>query len=334
MILAPAYPIVAGPVHQWPNLPDTPLWKRPRHLRFVGRRDPTPEELAGLGSFFKKVAHVVSSIAVAPIKLVAPKLAAKLQAVDNKVIDAVDAIHTKVGDVLHKVGHAIGKNWKWIAIIIAIAITIYTMGAGATIMAHMISGMQALGHAIAGAVGLGSGTAAAGASTAAAGAATATTATTSWIATGAKLALSAATALTQQKAKVSDLSQQQAQALLEAQQAGYEMGANDPQLQQALAMRAQIPGAGIPTDANGNPLLRPDQTGAGYLMPDGTVAAPDDPRVVAARATGQALTPVSVGTPMPQAAPPSTFAAMTSSPYFMPAAIGGGALLLLLLLKR
>ncbi|HZU52930.1 MAG TPA: hypothetical protein VFF77_03485, partial [Holophagaceae bacterium] len=314
MILAPAYPIVAGPVHQWPILPPTTLWKRPRHLRFVGRRDPTPEELAGLGSFFKKVAHVISNIAVAPIKLVSKKAAANLQKVDNKVIDAVDAIHTKVGDVLHKIGHKIGKNWKWIAIIAAIAITIYTMGAGATIAAHMISGMEALGHAIATgatavahAVGIGTGSAAATGGAAAAAGTTTAAASTSWIATGAKLALSAATALTQQKAKVSDLSQQQAQALLEAQQAGYGMGADDPQLQQALVLRAQIAGAGIPTDAQGNPLLKPDQTGAGYLMPDGSVAEPDDPRVLAARAAGQPLLQV-----QPSAAP-SPFAALTSN---------------------
>lgn len=360
MILNPAYPapsfgVVAGPVHLWPVLPNTQTLRLPRRFRFVSRRPPTNEELAGLGSFLKKVAHVVSNIAVAPIKLVSKKAAANIQKIDNKVIDFNDKIWSKTGDLLHKIGHKIGKNWKWIAIIVAIAVTIYTMGAGATIMAHMISGMQALGHAVAGAVGLGGGAAAAGGASATAtaasigaaaggaaaggvavGAGTAAavggTSLATSISTWGGLALSAAKALVNQKAKVSDLSQQQAQAMLQAQDNGIEMGANDPELRKALELRAQIQGAGIPTDANGNPLLRPEQTGAGYLMPDGTIATADDPRVIAARASGQSLTPVPLGTNPPPA--PNSFAALTSSPYFLPAAIGGGALLLVLLLRR
>src|SRR5690242_20335635 len=119
MILAPSYGVVAGPVHTWPVLPETPRFRLPRRMRFVGRRPPTDEELAGLGSFFKKVAHAISNIAVAPIKLVSKKAAANLQKIDNKVIDFNDKIWTKTGDLLHKIGHKIGKNWKWIAIIVA-----------------------------------------------------------------------------------------------------------------------------------------------------------------------------------------------------------------------
>lgn len=247
--------------------------------------------LEGLGNFFKKVAHAISNIAVAPIRLVSKKAADNLQKVDNKVIDAADKVWTASGDLLHKAGgwvaKRLGKNWKWIAIVIAIAITIYTMGAGATIMAHMISGMEALGHAIAAgaaavghgittaatAVGhaVGIGTGAAAGTTAATGASASSGFLGMSAGTWTKLALTAGKALVTQRAKVSDLSQAQAQAVLQAQDSGYDMGANDPQLRQALETRAQIPGLGIPTDAYGNPLVSPSQVGAGILQPDGTV---------------------------------------------------------------
>lgn len=368
MILAPSYPIVAGPVHLWPSLPETPAWPTRRtrlRMHLVGRRAPTPEELAGLGSFFKKVAHAVSRIATAPIKLISPKLASNLQKIDNKVIDTADKIATKINDAAKSVGKriakALGKNWKWIAVVVAIAITIYSMGAGATIAAHMISGMQALGHAIAAgaaAVGhaVGIGTAATGATAtgaaasagaalgtgAAAGAAGASAvgvsaaagglsaSTAGWLATAGKLAVTAAKALAQQKAKVSDLSQQQAQALLEAHAAGYNMGLTD-QLQQALETRAAIPGAGIPTDAQGNPLVGPQATGAGVLLPDGTVAAVDASTASYAAAHPEALVPMPAGL-----APASSGfgAALASNPYLIPALVGGGALLLVVLLRR
>ena len=45
MILSPAYPIVAGPVHQWPVLPETPRFALPRRMRFVGRREGLNDEL-------------------------------------------------------------------------------------------------------------------------------------------------------------------------------------------------------------------------------------------------------------------------------------------------
>lgn len=206
---------------------------------------------------------MISKVATAPIRLVSKKAADNLTKIDNKVINAADKVWTASGDLLHKVGKtiakALGKNWKWIAVIVAIAITIYTMGAGATIMAHMISGMQALGHAIAAgaaavghAVGIGTGAAAGTGAAVGTGTTVAATGSTSWVMTAGKLALTAATAL-RNKAKVSDLSQAQAQAMLQTQDSGINLGVDDPQLRQALETRAQIPGLGIPTDANGNP---------------------------------------------------------------------------------
>ncbi|HJV40002.1 MAG TPA: hypothetical protein VJ549_00495 [Geothrix sp.] len=304
MILAPAFAIVAGPPMRG-AMPGTTLWWPPR--RGVARRMATPEELAGLGSFLKKAAGVVSKIAAAPIKLISPKLASNLQKIDNKVINAVDKVATKVNDAAKSVGKAVAKNWKWIAIVAAIAITIYTMGAGSTIAAKMLSGMKVL------AAKVGIGTAATAATTgtsvatgvaAAAGGTSATATAVSSIGWG-KLAMSAGTALLA-GAKVSALSQQQAQAVLEAQNAGVEMGASDAQLLQALQQRASIPGGGIPTDAQGNPLT-------------------DGPAILAT--TGIPAAPAAAQTP-------SAFASITSSPYFVPAAFGAGALLLFLALRR
>ena len=326
MILNPAYSIVAGP-SVWDALPDTALWWAPR--REVSRRPARPEELAGLGSFFKKIAQTVSKIAIAPIKLVSPKLASNLQKIDNKIISNVDSVATKVNDAAKSAGKFVAKNWKWVVVVAAIAITIYTMGAGSTIAAHMLSGMQALGahvaagastvwHAVVGgsAVASTGATAATAATGAAAGAATATATTSAagWLATTGKLALTAATAL-YNKAKVSDLSQQQAQAMLQAQASGYDLGAGDPQLQQALQTRAALEGAGVPTDANGQPLIDgPVETPAGALTTQMAAAA----KAAADKA----------------AASKDPFVALTSSPYFMPVAIGAGALVLVLLLRR
>lgn len=102
-------------------------------------------DMAGLGSFFKKVAQTVSKVALAPIKLVSPKLAENLSKIDNKIIDNIDSVHTKINVAAKKaasdVGRFVKKNWKWIVVAAAIAITIYSMGSGAGIAAKMMSGL-------------------------------------------------------------------------------------------------------------------------------------------------------------------------------------------------
>lgn len=307
MILNPAYRIVAGPSNQGP-LPPTPRWV-PRR-RALGRRQPSPQELAGLGSFLKKVGQTITKVAVAPIKLVSPKLAANITKIDNKILDAADKLHTNINNWAK-------KNSKWLIIVAAIAITIYTMGAGATIAAKMMSGMKALGAMVTG------GSAAAGGAAAASTAAATTTAATgigTSVATGVaatatgttaasigwgKLAASAASALLG-GAKIAALSQQQASSVLQAQNAGYDLGASDPQLLQALQQRAAIPGPGIPTDANGNPLVD-EPAGMNY---------------------GGA--PTNTGIPTK----PTGLSSVIDSPYFIPAAIGAGTLLIVALMLR
>jgi ElaB/YqjD/DUF883 family membrane-anchored ribosome-binding protein len=338
MILAPAsYRLAAG--EGWDPMPLSSVWQAPRRL--VARRMAQPGELAGLGSFFHKLTSTITSIARAPIKLISPKAADNLKKVDDKVLSVQDKVSTKINDAAHSVGHFVSKNWKWIAVVVAIAITIYTMGAGATIAAHMISGMQALGahiasgaatvwHAVVG-TSAATGTAAASGTTAAAG-------SSGWLATTGKLALSAAQAL-QAKAKVSDLSQQQAQAMLDAQSAGYDLGASDPQLAAALMQRASIPGNGIPTDAQGNPMVEAPTgwgtTPAPNAAPVSSLVIPVAPSTPTSMPQAQVM-PVGypAGYPVAPVPAPSSMASLTSSPYFLPAAIGGGALLLVLLLRR
>ncbi|MBS1766002.1 MAG: hypothetical protein JST05_01170 [Acidobacteria bacterium] len=297
--------------------------------------------LDGLGNFFKKVAHAISKIASAPVRLISKKAADNMEKLDNKVIEAADKVWTASGDLLHKVGNkiakALGKNWKWIAIIVAIAITIYSMGAGATIAAHLISGMEALGHAIAaGAAAVGHAVVSAGTALAHAvgfgsGAAVATTGTTvaatsssTWLATAGKLAMTAASALTQRKAKISDLSQAQAMAMVQAHDQGYNMGLEDPQMQDAILKRASIPGVGIPTDANGNPLVNPSQVGAGVLLPDGSVVPFDSPEGRSAAAQGAQITAAPVGGFGSGGGAGSGPSGMPG--WILPAAIGGGLL--------
>ncbi|WP_257303410.1 hypothetical protein [Geothrix campi] len=231
----------------------------------MGWRPMTPlddyGDMQGLGSFFKKVAQTVSKVALAPIKLVSPQLAKNLSKIDNKIIDKVDDLHTKI-NVWAK------KNSKWLIIVAAIAITIYTMGTGATIAAKMLSGMQAIGAKMAAAkaaVGsLFTSGAAAGGATAAT---TATTAAgTSWIATGAKLAL-AGSQLLVNGSKVSDLSAEQAAQMLEAQKQGYNLV--DPSLQPLLQQRVQLGGGPIQYDANGYPI---EPTGGFGQVPAGITA--------------------------------------------------------------
>lgn len=305
MILNPAYRLAAGP-GAWNPMPPTPRW-RPG-LRALHRRQPAPGELAGLGSFLKKVGQTITKVAVAPIKLVSPQLAKNITKLDNKVLDAADKLHTNINTWAK-------KNTKWLIIIAAIAITIYTMGAGATIAAKMMSGMKALGAMFTGGSAAAGGAAAAGTSVAsgvaatAAGATTATTAATS-IGWG-KLAVSAATALIG-GAKVSSLSQQQASAVIEAQNSGFDLGATDPQLLKALQSRAAIPGAGIPTDDQGRPLV--DQP-AGMNL--------DNFGASSGAGGGAGNRPGSEKTK-----------GLLDSPYIVPAAIGAGALLVLGLVLR
>lgn len=303
-----------------------------------------PEELAGLGSFFKKVAQTVSKVVTAPIKLISPKLASNLQKIDNKIISNMDTVATKVNEAAKSVGRFVAKNWKWVAVVAAIAITIYSMGSGATIAAKMLSGTKLLGAKIAGgwSAVTGGGTAAT-ATTAASTTATAASAagTSGWLATTGKLAMSAASAL-YGGAKVSSLSQQQAQAVLEAQSAGYDMGAGDPQLQAALQQRAAIAGAGIPTDAQGNPLVNEPAGWTGgaattAVTPPSSLQAPGLLPTAPRNVPGALLQPSQVRSTTPPAAlasPMDPLVALTKSPYFMPVALGAGALLLVLLLRR
>lgn len=102
-------------------------------------------DMAGFGSFFKKVAQTVSKVALAPIKLVSPQLAKNLSKIDNKIINNIDSVQTKIDtaakNAMKSVGRFVKKNWKWIVVAAAIAITIYTMGSGAGIAAKMMSGL-------------------------------------------------------------------------------------------------------------------------------------------------------------------------------------------------
>lgn len=222
-------------------------------------------QMEGLGSFFKKVAQTVTKIARAPIKLIAPKLAKSMEKIDNKIINKIDSVHTSV-NVWAK------KHSTFLIIVAAIAITIYTMGAGATIAAKMLSGMQAIAaktvaaKAAVGAWFTGGGAAAGAAGTAATGVGTtATVAGSSWLATGAKVALAGAQMLMNGK-KVSDLSADQAQQMLAAQNEGYDMV--DPALAPLLRQRVSLGGNGpIQFDANGQPIEpgAPGYNGGGSL---------------------------------------------------------------------
>lgn len=94
-------------------------------------------QMAGLGSFFKKVAKTVSKVVHAPLKVIAPSLGKKLEALDNKVINKIDDIHTDINKFFK-------RNWKWVLVAAAIVLTIYTMGAGSTLVAKMASGYAKL----------------------------------------------------------------------------------------------------------------------------------------------------------------------------------------------
>jgi len=257
-------------------------------------------DMQGLGSFFKKVAKTVSKVALAPIKLVSPKLASNLAKIDNKVIDTTDRIHTSVNTWAK-------KHSTFLIIVAAIAITIYTMGAGASIAAKMLSGMKAIGAKLgvgAAASAATSGSAATGVSAMATGVSSVAAGTTavsasgaSWLAVGAKVALQGAKLLVNGK-KVSDLSSDQAAQMLEAQKQGYNLV--DPSLQPLLQQRAALVGGPIQFDSNGQPIEpipgSPGTSPAAYGAGGGS----------------------GVG---------------DTNPWLMPALVGGGALLLVLALK-
>lgn len=103
------------------------------------------EQMAGLGSFLKKTVSKVTKVLRAPIKLISPKLAKNMEKIDNKILDNVDSVATKINVAAKKaakdVGKFVKKNWKWIVVAAAVAITIYTMGSGSTIAAKMMSGL-------------------------------------------------------------------------------------------------------------------------------------------------------------------------------------------------
>lgn len=102
-------------------------------------------DMAGLGSFLKKAAKAVTKVARAPIKLISPQLARNMEKIDNKIIDNLDSVHTKINVAAKKaasdVGRFVKKNWKWIVVAAAVALTIYSMGSGTGIAAKMMSGL-------------------------------------------------------------------------------------------------------------------------------------------------------------------------------------------------
>lgn len=125
----------------WTQLP----YRRPRVARAWRNIADDQPEMAGLGSFLKKAAKTVTKIARAPIKLVSPQLAKNLEKIDNKIIDNLDSVHTKINEAAKRAGKGVQKfvkkNWKWIVVAAAVAVTIYSMGSGSTIAAKMMSGL-------------------------------------------------------------------------------------------------------------------------------------------------------------------------------------------------
>lgn len=259
----------------------------PPHLRGVDGL----EGLDGLGKFLKKIHKGVTKITLAPLKKVAPKVAAKIQRLDDKFIDKVDAIHTKIHN-------KVKKHWKTIVIVVAaVAITVYSMGAGATIAAKMLSGLKALGAAagkaamaVKGAVvGGGGGGAGAG----------------KMLASGMKyasLASQAAQKLVAGK-RCDELSTEEREAYGEAAKDGF-LPINE-ELQKGLGLKFQ--------------------------GEDGREVAPSEFEVVPAVAAAQpaAVLPVSMESAAAAAATPSGLPS-----WVLPAAIAGGAVLLLMMMNR
>lgn len=109
----------------------------------------SPAQLAGLGSFLKKVTNAVHSVVTAPIRAISPDLAKPLDKLHEAEQKLTDKITTQVNNDLHKLGKWAKKNWKWIILAAAIVLTIYTMGATSGLVASIQSGMQTMGTYIA-----------------------------------------------------------------------------------------------------------------------------------------------------------------------------------------
>lgn len=248
--------------------------------------DMDEDGISGLGSFFKKIHNAIKKVALAPIKWVSPKLAHNLDHLDNRVQETGEKIKDSVVKWVR-------KNFKWVAIVVAIAITIYSMGAGAGIAAHLLSGIHAMGSSISAAIASVHGS--------------------TWVSlatTGAKMLASGK--------KVSDLSADQAQAMIIAQQNGVDLV--HPDLAPYLQQRAQLGGGPIPTDEYGRPLVGPDGKPLEQSVVDGM---PMDARQ--AYAQGAANAQAALGPAYGTGAPPP-------GSYTAPLAIGGGLLALKLLL--
>lgn len=189
--MGPQVPVSpARPVR--PTRPLTPWWGfRPgSQRRVITRRMPTERELRGLdglGKWLKKQVKSINRIAAKPLGLISKRLEKNVVKIGDKLADNADSLHTKINTAAKKAGKSIKKfvkkNLKWIVIAAAIAITIYSMGSGATIAAKMISGCKAIaakvGSVFTGSAAAGSG----GATVATTGATTAATTAASTAAT-------------------------------------------------------------------------------------------------------------------------------------------------------
>lgn len=104
----------------------------------LGRRL-SPHELAGLGSFLKKVGNVVHNVVTAPLRAISPDLAKPLDKLHETADKVADKVTTQINNDLHKLGKWAKKNWKWIVIAAAIVLTIYTMGGTAGLVSQLQS---------------------------------------------------------------------------------------------------------------------------------------------------------------------------------------------------
>lgn len=211
-----------------------------RQRRELRRRGATPRELAGLdglGSWLKKQVKSINRIAAKPLGLISKQLEKNVVKIGDKLADNADSLHTKINKEAQRAGKNIQKfvkkNLKWIIIAAAIAITIYSMGSGASLAAKMLSGCKAIaakvgtvftGSAASGGAATAGATTAAAATTATTAAVSTTAATTAGLGTGfwattAPLALQVGSKLLG-GAKCSDLSQEERLAYGEAADAG------------------------------------------------------------------------------------------------------------------
>jgi|GEM_PF-5050091 len=242
----------------------------------------TREQIAGFGSWITKQLKSIGRIAAKPVGLISKKLEKNLVKISDKAADNLNSVATKINKGAQSVGKWAKKNWKVLAIVAAIAITIYSMGSGAGIAAKLLSGCKVIAAkagslfvAKGAAVGAATaGTTAATAGTAAVAATAATSAgigVTGW-ATIASTAMAGATKLLEAK-KVSELSAEEAQAMQFAQSQGVEL--MTPELQALIAKRAALGNV----DANGNPVppgtpgSMPGYTPTGNALPGWIIPA-------------------------------------------------------------